>query len=87
MLPLPSSQVVKFCLRKTPSVNNERFEGLREVTQKVVTSIQGQISLTKVLPRLIEDPETTGGTLGGLRQLIMGNTNKINLIHCSKICT
>lgn len=54
---------------------------MREVTQKVVTSIQGQISLTKVLPRLIEDPETTGGTLGDLRQLLMGNTQKLNLIH------
>lgn len=39
-----------------------------------MTSIQGQVSLTKVLPRLIEDPETTGGTLGDLRQLIMGMT-------------
>lgn len=69
------------------------FQGLREITQRVVTSIQGQISMTKVLPRLIEDPETTGGTLGDLRQLIMGkhetlleiilnlSLNILNLFH------
>jgi len=45
---------------------------LREATQRVVTGLQGQVDLTKVLARLIEDPETTGGTLGDLRQLLMG---------------
>ena len=42
------------------------------MTQQIVTGIQGQVSLTQVLGRLIEDPETTGGTLGDIRQLIMG---------------
>lgn len=59
-------------LKENPDASSTIISGLREVTQKVVTSIQGQISLSKVLPRLIEDPETTGGTLGDLRQLIMG---------------
>ena len=53
--------------------------GLREVTQQVVTSIQGHISLTKVLPRLIEDPETTGSTLGDLRELLMGISLSIGM--------
>ena len=46
--------------------------GLRQATQQIVSGVQGQVSLTKVLARLIEEPETTGGTLGDIRQLIMG---------------
>jgi len=50
-----------------------RVPGLREVTQQVVTSVQGHVSLPRVLRRVIEDPETAGGNLADLRQLVMGN--------------
>jgi len=49
---------------------------LREETQRVVTSVQGQVSLTKILPRLLQDPKTTGNVLGDLRQLIMGKISQ-----------
>ena len=49
---------------------------LREETQRVVTSVQGQVSLTKILPRLLQDPKTTGSMLGDLRQLIMGKISQ-----------
>jgi len=51
---------------------------LREETQRVVTSVQGQVSLTKILPRLLQDPKTTGNVLGDLRQLIMGLLENYN---------
>ena len=50
---------------------------LREETQRVVTSVQGQVSLTKILPRLLEDTKTAGSMLGDLRQLIMGKATQL----------
>lgn len=68
------------------------LSGLREATQRVVTGLQGQVDLTKVLARLIRDPQTTGGTLGDLRHLLMGivchwslrfrSSNLIRLTFC-----